>query len=340
MGDAPKEKTLEAPGLSRQDNRHFDDVPLRSIVPRGKTGGRMSGRDEQTEIVCVGETLWDLHAPEGTPLHAANHLRIEPGGSAANVALHLVKLGVHAGVIGVVGDDPIGRALVERLGRDGVDVHLMQKMSARTGLVMLLSSPPGAVGYRASEEEGEALRRGLYELFDARIVHLASLLPSRATLHAMTRAARRARQEGSGVTVDANLRPRLWRDDAVAKTNPFEVLSVADVVKVSVDDLRLLGFEDPLALRKKLLAEAILIVTNGGESTLAIGPLGEVEVGVDKLDVPMTIGAGDAFMAGCLSELFGVDRCSWSNPKVLSKVLRRGNDIARSALANRAMVQP
>ncbi|MBK9259191.1 MAG: hypothetical protein IPM54_05085 [Polyangiaceae bacterium] len=333
MGDAPKAKTFEAPGLAGQDIRQLPHVPPRTM----ELEASMSGRDAQSEIICVGETLWDLHVPEGTALSEANHVRFEPGGSATNVARHLVKLGVRAGVVGVVGDDPLGLALIERLLREGVDVRHMQKMSARTGLVVLSSAPPVAVGYRAAEEEAQAFRQALHGSFEARIVHFSSLLPNRTAIHALTRAAQRARKAGSVVTVDANLRPRLWRGDAVAKTNHYELLEVADMVKVSADDLNVLGMNDPVSLRDRLKPDAILIVTSGAGPTRAWSPRGEVEVSVVKLDVPTAVGAGDAFVAGCLSVMLDVHPRLWATLSELEGIIARGNAIARSSLEDRAM---
>jgi len=333
MGDAPKGKTFEASRLIEQDIRQPTRVPPRMT----EQAASMSGRDTQSEIICIGETLWDLHVPAGTALSEAEHVRFELGGSATNVARHLVKLGVRAGVMGVVGDDPLGVALVERLSREGVDVRHVQKMAARTGLVVLSTVPPVVVGYRAAEEEARALRQGLNGSFEGRIVHVSSLLPDRTTLHALTRAAQRARKAGSAVVVDANLRPHVWRGDAVAKTNPFEVLEVADVVKVSADDLKVLGMDDPVALWDKLKREAILIVTRGALPTRAWSSRGSVEVAVVKLDVPLAIGAGDAFVAGCLSTMLDVHPRLWSTLDELEGIVSRGNAIARSCLEDRAM---
>jgi sugar/nucleoside kinase (ribokinase family) len=335
MGDAPKENTFEAPESVGHDISASTHVPART-VERNRT---MNGQDAQREIMCVGETLWDLYVPAGTPLVETNHVFFEPGGSATNVARQLAKLGVRAGIVGVVGDDPLGAALVERLTREGVDVRHIHKMSARTGLVLISNDPPVAVAYRAADEEAQAFRYALNGEYSAQIVHFSSLLPNRTALHALAKSAQRARKAGSAVMVDANLRPRLWRGDAAAKTNPYEVLEVADVVKVSVDDLKVLGVEDPQVLRDKLRPEAILIVTSGAGPTRAWSARGMVEVDVVKLDVPMAVGAGDAFVAGCLSTMLDLHPRLWATLSELEGIIARGNAIARSALENLVMRQ-
>jgi sugar/nucleoside kinase (ribokinase family) len=295
----------------------------------------MNGQDAPCEILCVGELLWDLHVPQGTRLSEANHVSFETGGSATNVARHLVKLGVRAGVLGVVGEDALGTALLDRLARDRVDIRYVQKMTARTGLVLISNDPPVAVGYRAAEEEAQAFRQALNGEYTPKILHFSSILPNRTAIHALAKAAQRARRTGSIVTVDANLRPRLWQNDAAAKTNPFELLEVADVVKLSRVDLAMLRFEDPELLRDRLRDEAILILTDGSEPTRAWGPRGQVKVDVVKLDVPMAVGAGDAFVAGCLATMFDLPPRLWATLTELEGIVQRGNAVARAALEER-----
>ena len=295
----------------------------------------MNGQDARSEILCVGEMLWDLHVPAGTPLTEANHVSFEPGGSAANVARHLAKQGVRAGVVGVVGEDALGKALVERIAREGVDVQHVQRMKARTGLVLISNDPAVAVAYRAADEEGQAFRQVLKGDYKCHIMHFSNLLPDRTAIHALTRAAQRARNAGSTVVVDANLRPRLWREDAVAKTNPFELLKVADVVKLSVDDMHLLGIKDPELFREDLPDGAILILTNGLRDTQAWSSRSHVSMPVVKLDIPIAVGAGDAFVAGCLSTMLDLPPRMWGARSELEGIVARGNAFARAYLETR-----
>lgn len=333
MGDAPKANTFEASGLLEQDISRSSVVPPRTM----KTNPNMNGQDAPCEILCVGELLWDLHVPPGTPLSEANHVSFETGGSATNVAKHLVKLGVRAGVLGVVGEDALGTALLDRLAREKIDVRYVQKMTARTGLILISNDPPVAVGYRAAEEEAQAFRQALNGEYTPKILHFSNILPNRTAIHALAKAAQRARRAGTIVTVDANLRPRLWRSDAAAKTNPLELLEIADVVKLSREDLEMLREEHPEVLRDRLRDDVILIVTNGAEATHAWGPRGHVKVDVVKLDVPMAVGAGDAFFAGCLATMLDVHPRLWATSAELEGILQRGNAIARSSLEDRAI---
>ena len=75
---------------------------------------------------------------------AVREFSFQPGGSAANTIYGLAKLGVKASFIGAVGDDEAGRALVEDLAREGVDISQIKvKKGAKTGSVLCLSDKQG-----------------------------------------------------------------------------------------------------------------------------------------------------------------------------------------------------
>jgi len=286
-------------------------------------------------VACVGEALWDLRVPKDKPLEIAEHVALEPGGGAVNVALGLAQLGVEVKLIAAAGDDLVGRALITTIEHAGVDVSFVGFTKTRTGLVWLTSVPPRAISYRSVKEEARALRGVLPRWFGAGIVHFSGLLPSRVLFSSFTRAARDAHKEGSLVTLDVNMRPRLWTEKALAKADPRELFAEIDVLKVSEDDLRMLGVTNPEALRERLRSDGVLVLTRGSLSTRAWGPFGEVKVEVSPLDVKSTIGAGDAFVAGLLSVLASDKTEGIIGAETITKALHRGNEVAFAELSSR-----
>ena len=96
------------------------------------TDGPGAGRDTSSpEVIALGELLVDFIqvGVEELPV-SANDSDAEPralyaraaGGAPANVAAALAAQGVRAGFVGKVGDDPMGRYLLDRLGAAGVDL--------------------------------------------------------------------------------------------------------------------------------------------------------------------------------------------------------------------------
>src|SRR5215467_13083996 len=70
---------------------------------------------------CVAEPMDLRRPPKPGGLIPLNSLTLTTGGNACNVSLAMAKLGMKAAAAGLVGDDILGRAIVERLNRAGVD---------------------------------------------------------------------------------------------------------------------------------------------------------------------------------------------------------------------------
>jgi ribokinase len=103
-----------------------------------------------------------------------------PGGSAANTIYGLAKLGVSTGFIGAVGDDEIGRTLVEDLAKVGVDVSQIKvKKGAKTGLALCLSDNQGKRSLYIMPGANSLLEAKDIDLDyvnQAKIVHLSSFV--------------------------------------------------------------------------------------------------------------------------------------------------------------------
>ena len=98
------------------------------------------------DVLCFGELLWDLYEAEqrGDKEPIARQFRRELGGTAANVAVALARLGIKAGVAGAVGADKLGAALDAQLSSDGVDTsNVVEVSGASTSVVFVMTSATG-----------------------------------------------------------------------------------------------------------------------------------------------------------------------------------------------------
>ncbi len=98
-------------------------------------------------IVTVGDIAVDLVSTLQTPLargsDAAAEVRLMPGGSGANVAVWLARLGQRATFVGRIGDDMFGHWLQDDLVAEGVEPALIVDRSRRTGVIQVLVEPGG-----------------------------------------------------------------------------------------------------------------------------------------------------------------------------------------------------
>ncbi|XXX74720.1 PfkB family carbohydrate kinase [Sorangium sp. So ce134] len=315
-------------------------------------------RIEPTEVICVGEALWDLYAPEGIPLERAKLLRRVPGGGAVNTAMALARLGVPAGVCAALGDDALGRGLKDEVAAAGVDVGRLALGAARTGLMLVAVARGEArfAGYRQGELEARALAAALPARWQTRVVHFTGIAPVRGAIGAIARAAAGARREGCAVSIDINARPRMWPRGGRSGAPPgagagaaagvgagaaagagagagvrgcFRLFAQADLVKCSAGDLEVLG-TTARALRERLRPEATLVVTDGARATLVLGPEGERAVAPRPVRPLDPTGAGDAFCAGMLASLVWEERARWTDRALMLRAVARGHDVARA----------
>lgn len=270
--------------------------------------------DARRTHVSIGELLIDLVSID--PLQTvekATLFRKAAGGAPANVAVGLARLGCESALIGKVADDAFGRFLQVTLDNEGVQIDgLVCDPGARTPLAFVGAG-------EASERSFVFYHRGMadttlrvdelnVELLDrARVVHFGSVTltddPGRTTTR---HAVKRARDAGALVSFDPNLRLELWDDAADAVDEIWLALELADIVKLSHDEMRLLtGDDDPADGAAALLGcgAGLVVVTLGAEGAYFRTPTTDGQSAPFTIDVVDSTGAGDGFMAGLLCSL-------------------------------------
>lgn len=170
-------------------------------------------------IVCFGEVLLRMGAPGRELLLQSPTFEVHVGGAEANVAVSLARFGHATGQVGVLPDNPLGRAAAGELRRHGVDTSALRHGAGRMGLYFLQTGAihrPSEVLYdRAGAAFALADPDG-YDwpalLEDADWLHVSGVTPAlgeRAATAAIA-AVRAAQQLGVRVSFDGNYRPKLW----------------------------------------------------------------------------------------------------------------------------------
>lgn len=257
-------------------------------------------------IVVCGEALIDL-VPTGSPVTYAPR----PGGSPANVAVGLGRLGSPATLLCRLSDDAFGRVLAEHVQGSGVDTGLALRAAEPTTLAVVTLDDAGKAEY-AFYVDGAA--DGGWRVED-----LPAALPDGAALTVSGSLALGVPSMGDAVeallerergarllALDPNVRPALARDEADLRARLDRWVALVDLVKVSSDDLAWLCPDETVeqvAVRWRAAGPALVVVTRGDEGAHAHGPDGVVDLPGTPVDVADTVGAGDAFMSGLLCAL-------------------------------------
>ena len=96
-----------------------------------------SGR--ATDLACLGRLAVDLYAQQlGSSLEQARSFAKYLGGSSANLAFGVARLGLRSAIVSRVGNEQMGRFLIDTLAQEGCDTSQIQIDPERlTGLVLL-----------------------------------------------------------------------------------------------------------------------------------------------------------------------------------------------------------
>ena len=255
-----------------------------------------------------------------------------PGGSPANVALGLARLGREAELLAWLGHDAYGTLVADHLRASGVHIAEATWGAAATSVARATLDQNNAATY---EFELEWALSPAAAVTDAPlVVHTGSIAavlePGASAVEALVREARAT----STITYDPNARPSLMGTPAAARAKVEAMVALADVVKVSDEDIEWLTGEpvEAVAAAWLDLGPELVVVTRGGEGATAFVRFGRTfTVPAPRVDVVDTVGAGDSFMGGLidglwLADLLGADRrghIAAASDEVLMEVLER-----------------
>jgi sugar/nucleoside kinase (ribokinase family) len=268
-------------------------------------------------------------------------VEIRQGGSAANVARWLARLGARSSLVCAIGRDGAGRSLVAQLRRDAVDVHAVRVAGHRTGRIGVLVAPSGERSFvadrrAATRMEPDDLKPEWFEGIELLHLPAYSLLVEplgsagvRAVELTRARGARGAR-----VSVDlASVGPLLAHGrrearDLVARLRPDLVFATESEAEA------LLGRHAPEGL---LESTRVAVIKRGPRGARVFvrdddAAPGEPPLQFDIATTPVaaedTTGAGDAFDAGFIAGWLGALREGHGGTDALHRATMAGHRAA------------
>lgn len=257
-------------------------------------------------ILCCGEALIDMlprTSTEGEACYAPY-----AGGAVFNTAIALGRLGAETGFYSGIAQDMMGEVLTETLVNSKVDTSTVV-YSDRPSTVAFIKLVDGQATYAFYDENtaGRMLSKDdLPTEVAADTLFFGGISlpvdPCGATYEAL------CHREAANkvIMIDPNIRPGFIRDEATYRARIEGMLAVADIVKVSDEDLTwLFGEGDMIDHAHKLIGMGVKLVciTEGAKGSYGITAENVVFVEAQKATVVDTVGAGDTFNAGVLASL-------------------------------------
>jgi sugar/nucleoside kinase (ribokinase family) len=293
--------------------------------------------------VVLGDLMLDVVVtPERPPESGTDvpgRIALVQGGSAANTARWLSRLGARTSLIAAIGRDAVGRALVEAVRSDGVVTHISRVTGARTGRVGVLVVSGGERSFvterGAADQLGPGdLRSDWFSGADALHMPVYSLL-NPPLQQAGARAIELVRGAGGVVSLDlASTGPLLSGGRRAARALIASV--VPDLLFANASEAEaLLGGRGVEGL---LEFAATAIVKRGPKGATVLSRLGSdrlrFEVATEHVTASDTTGAGDAFDAGFLVGWFAARAAGRSLTASLQRAALAGHRAAARQLAS------
>lgn len=269
---------------------------------------------KEGRFIVVGRVGMDLSPVGRTQIETVTDMFVAMGGSSANIAAGLVKLGLAADLITCVSDDAVGRYCLNQLDHYGVGRTHVRTIQGeeRTSLAVYETRVEdhqsviyrnNAADFQMNMADVEALDFSQFSaLITAGTVFAAE--PSRA---AAFRAFELAKAAGIPIIFDVDYRPYSWPSPQVAADVLSRAGDLSDVIVGNDEEFGFMagGIDKGLAKARDLATTTAEIVVykmgHKGAVTFADGQ--EIPTGIYPVDAVKPTGAGDSFMAGFMASL-------------------------------------
>ena len=265
------------------------------------------------QVLCVGDLVADIFAsplarlPEPGELVLTERIAVFPGGNALNTAVALRRLGEQVAVAGSVGDDALGRLLLDQMRTQGLDVRgVRRKPEGRTASTFII---------RAEGEDRRFIHSlGVAATFSGEHVS-PELIPHNGIMlvggylklgawddNVLVDLMRHARRLNCMVVLNICIA----QDSGVDPSRCLSLLEFVDVFVPNEDEARILTGETAPANQAKILRRAgvqVVVITRGKRGLFADDGGHTVEMGIFKVPLVDPSGCGDCFTAGLIAAL-------------------------------------
>jgi len=263
----------------------------------------------------MGEVMVQMNAYAPGPLRHVQLFEKHAAGAEGNVAIGVSRLGVSSGIITRIGDDEFGKFLLSTLRAENVDTaHVALDGEAPTAVFFIQRGFPipgksEAYYYRHNSAGSKLSPADVNPAYigGAKIFHTTGITPalSQTAKEATMKAIQTAKEHKVKVSLDTNIRLKLWDREEARKTL-LPLCSMCDIIFTSVPDSSIiLGLQDPNKISRTLHDRGVkTVIVKLGEKGAYVSSEGQT-ITQPLLHTQGTIedptGAGDSFAAGFLA---------------------------------------
>ncbi|MFC5077477.1 5-dehydro-2-deoxygluconokinase [Vibrio thalassae] len=277
--------------------------------------------DRYMDAIVLGRAGVDLYSAEsGTSMDKVAGFRKFVGGSAANIAIAMSKLGKNVGMISCVSDDPFGKYVLAYLGSNGIDLRgiSLDDTGSRTSVAFTEMKPGdcSVLIYRNDASDLTIKPEDIdvdYIANSKVLVVTGTALSKSPSREAALLAMQYARQHNTLVVLDLDYRPYSWRHKADAALYYQLAVGLSDIIIGNREEFNVMeslmrsdNKDDDVTAKLVLQHQHVqIVVVKAGELGCKVycrdGT--RFEQGIFRVKVNKPFGAGDAFAGALLSHL-------------------------------------
>lgn len=258
-------------------------------------------------VLVTGEAIGDFIPRD----EEGRHYEAVLGGSGFNAALALARFGAAVAYAGPLSQDALGMRFRAALLAEGIDGSRVADSAKPSAAAIVAPLAPDGVPAFGLYLDGTAHAEpdGVPRICPDGVVHLHAAsfgATAGASGEATLALIASARSRGASVSYDVNIRPSALPAHDEATRLIEQRGALADIVKVSLEDLAWLYPEWPpgrVVAHWRGLGARFVLVTRGGDGAACHGPDGMIEAPAPAVAIADTVGAGDTFVGGFLAVL-------------------------------------
>ncbi len=259
-------------------------------------------------ILCCGDALVDM-LPRKSEAGESAYVPCA-GGASLNTAIALGRLGVPVEFFSGISSDLFGSLLAKSLAASHVNTRYAVRTARPTTLAFVdLSGGQANYTFYSENAADRMLQTGDLPGLDASVAALqfGAISLAQEPCGTAYEALMQREHDKRVILLDPNIRPGFIADRQAHLARMQRMIAMADIVKVSDEDLAWFGEDGgtaAIAARWLEKGPKLIIVTKGADGSTAYHGAGNVHIDTDPVKVVDTVGAGDTFSAGLLASLW------------------------------------
>ena len=269
---------------------------------------------QENNFLIIGRAGVDMYPePPGTKTENATHFVTHLGGSSANIAVALTKLGGNCMLLTSVSDDALGKLAINQLNYYKVDTSLIKfkKKESRISLAIVETriEDHQSIIYRNKASDllmsNEDINSVNFDDFSC-LIFTGTCLASEPSRSASFLAIERAKSANIPIILDIDYRPYTWTSSEEASDIYMQASRSCDILIGNDDEFGILAnnYEKGLKVAHTLSKEVSIVVYKKGESgSITFFENKEIIKGIYPVKALKPTGAGDAFMGAFIGSL-------------------------------------